>query len=476
MASTRLTTSSLLLPFCLILFIDTPAARAQYKAINPRVSDAVSQVSEERITAILKKLESFGTRNIMSSEDDPVHGVGAARTWLFQQFQSFSPRLQVSYDKYRLKKIDGKNSRVPRDVDLYNIIAVLPGKGDADQRILITAHYDTLVTLSETGANASGVGETVPNPDLNTRSPGVTDDGSGVACVMELARILSQFEFKKTLVFVAFAGEEEGLLGSTLYAARTKADRQHIEAVLNNDIIGSAVAGDGARENSEVSVFSDDPPDSPSRTLGRYVRDIGQRYIPSMKVESIFRADRFGRSGDHTPFALEGYAAVRFTSPSEDFSHQHTATDTFEHTSVPYIAKVTKINTAVAASLAWAPTTPHTSEEVEQDGKKRTKLFITRGKSLYDADLEWKQESADPALAGFVVVRRSTTSPFWEHETFVKTGTHLLLPGVSIDQNVFGIKAVDKDGNESLVSPYVAPPRAKRSVDVILSDEELGDQ
>ncbi len=212
----------------------------------------------------------------MSSEDDSVHGVGAARAWLFQQFQNFSPRLQVSYNKYRLKKIDGKNSRVPRDVDLYNIIAVLPGKGDAGQRILITAHYDTLVTLSETGANASGVGETVPNPDLNTRSPGVTDDGSGVACVMELARILSQFEFKKTLVFVAFAGEEEGLLGSTLYAARTKADRQHIEAVLNNDIIGSAVAGDGARENSQVRVFSDDPPDSPSRTLGRYVRDIGQ--------------------------------------------------------------------------------------------------------------------------------------------------------------------------------------------------------
>jgi hypothetical protein len=297
-----------------------------------------------------------------------------------------------------------------------------------------------------------------------------------VACVLELARILSQFEFEKTLVFVAFAGEEEGLLGSTLYAAKTKADRQHIEAVLNNDIIGTAMAGDGARENSEVRVFSDDPPDSPSRTLGRYVRDIGQRYVPSMTVDSIFRADRFGRSGDHTPFALEGFAAVRFTSPSEDFSHQHTATDTLEHTSVPYIAKVTKINMAVAASLAWAPKAPATSEEIVQDGKKRTKLFITRGKSLYDADLEWKQEPAEPDLAGFVVVRRPTTSPFWEQETFVRSGTHLLLPNVSIDQYVFGVKAVDKEGNESLVAPYVATPRGKRSVDVILSDQDLGDQ
>jgi hypothetical protein len=297
-----------------------------------------------------------------------------------------------------------------------------------------------------------------------------------VACVLELARILSQFEFEKTLVFVAFAGEEEGLLGSTLYAAKTKADRQNIEAVLNNDIIGSAMAGDGARENSEVRVFSDDPPDSPSRTLGRYVRDIGQRYVPSMTVDSIFRADRFGRSGDHTPFALEGFAAVRFTSPSEDFSHQHTATDTFEHTSVSYIAKVSRINLAVAASLAWAPKAPATSEEIQQDGKKRTKLFITRGKSLYDADLEWKQEPAEPDLAGFVVVRRPTTSPFWEQETFVKSGTHLLLPNVSIDQYVFGVKAVDKEGNESLVAPYVATPRGKRSVDVILSDQELDDQ
>ncbi len=454
-----------------------PAARGQYKAVNPKVTQAVSQVSEERITAILKKLESFGTRNILSAENDPVHGVGAARAWVFSQFQSLSPRLQVSYDKYRLKKIDGKNSRVPRDVDLYNIVAVLPGKGNADQRILITAHYDTLVTLSETGSNASGVGETPPNPDPNTPSPGVTDDGSGVACVLELARILSQYEFEKTLVFVAFAGEEEGLLGSTLYSARAKADRQHIEAVLNNwTSSAGAVAGDGAQENSPVRVFSDDPPDSPSRTLGRYVREIGQRYVPSMTVDSIFRADRFGRSGDHTPFNLEGFAAVRFTSPAEDFSHQHTATDTFEHTSAPYIARVTRINVAVAASLAWAPRAPAISEEVEQDGRKRTRLFISRGKSLYDADLEWKQEPAEPDLAGFVVVRRATTSPYWEQETFVSNGTHLIMPHTSIDQYVFGVKAIDKEGNESLVAPYVPTPRGKRSVDVILSDDELGDQ
>lgn len=460
---------------CLCSLALAPAGFAQYKTVNPRVSEIVSRVSEERLAATLKKLESFGTRNLMSSQDNPVHGVGAARGWIFEQFRNLSPRLQVSYDKYRVKKVEGKNSRVPSDVDLYNIVAVLPGKGNADQRILITAHYDTIVTLTEAGSNASGAGETPAHPDPNTPSPGVTDDASGVACVLELARILSQYEFEKTLVFVAFSGEEEGLLGSTLYSARAKAERQRIEAVLNNDIIGSAVAGDGEQQNASVRVFSDDPPDSPSRTLGRYVREVGQRYVPSMAVDSIFRADRFGRSGDHTPFNLEGYAAVRFTSAAENFAHQHSATDLFEHASVPYIARVTKMNAAVAASLAWAPKTPAISEEVTQDGSKRTKLYISRGQSLYDTELDWKQEPAEPDLAGFVVVRRLTTSPYWEQETFVASGSHIALPHVSIDQYVFGVKAVDKDGNESLVAPYVPTPRGKRSVDVILDDKDLLD-
>jgi hypothetical protein len=450
-------------------------AYAQYKSANPKVQEIVSQVSEERITGTLKKLEGFGTRYLMSSQDDPKRGIGAARTWLFDQFKEASPRLQVSYDKYRIKRIEGKNSRVPKDVDLYNIIAVLPGKGNGEQRILLTSHYDTIVLAGETGASINGNGETAPNPDPETPSPGVTDDASGVACVLELARILSRYDFEKTLVFVAFAGEEEGLLGSTLYSAKAKNEHQKIEAVINNDIIGSDVSGNGTRANREVRVFSDDPIDSPSRTLARYVHEIGQRYVPDMTIEPIFRADRFGRSGDHTPFHEEGFAAVRLSSAEEDYSHQHTATDTFEHASVPYIARVTRINGAVAASLAWAPKPPVVSEEITQDGRKRTRLFLARGKSRYDAELEWKQEPAEPDLAGYVVVRRSTSAPEWQQETFVYGSTKLLLPDVSIDRYIFGVKAVDQDGNESLVSPYVAPPRGKRSVDIILDDKDLLD-
>ncbi len=451
-------------------------ASAQYRAVNPKIQEITAQVSEDRITATLKRLEGFGTRYIMSSQDDPKRGVGAARRWLFDQFKQASPRLQVSYDQYRVKKIEGKNSRVPKDVDLYNILAVLPGKGNAEQRILITSHYDTIVLAGETGANVSGNGETPPHPDPETPSPGVTDDASGVACVLELARILSQYEFEKTLVFVAFAGEEEGLLGSTLYSAKAKNEHQKIEAVINNDIIGSEVAGNGARENRTVRVFSDDPSDSPSRTLARYVREIAGRYVGDMAVDAVFRADRFGRGGDHTPFHEEGFAAVRVSSVEEDYSHQHTATDTFEHTSVPYIARVTRVNGAVAASLAWAPKAPLTQEETMQDGRKRTRLFLSRGKSRYDAELEWKQEAPEPDLAGYVIVRRSTTSPFWEQEMFVPaTTSKITLKDVSIDDCVFGVKAVDKDGNESLVSPYIAPPRGKRTVDVILEDKDLLD-
>ncbi len=447
-------------PICACLAFGAAMANAQYKAVNPRVTDVVSQVSEDRITGILKKLESFGTRNLMSSQDDPARGIGAARRWLYTEFKGYSPRLEVTYNTYRLKKIEGKNSRVPEDVDLYNVVAVLPGKGNAGQRILITAHYDSIVLAGETGTNAAGGAETPPNPDVNTYSPGVDDDGSGIACVLELARILSQYEFEKTLVFVAFSGEEEGMLGSTLFAAKVRAERQKIEAVLNNDIIGSVRSDSGESENRRVRVFSEEPADSPSRTLARYAREIGQRYVPSMSVDAVFRGDRFGRLGDQAPFGDEGFAAVRFSSAEESYSHQHSATDTLEFTSVPYIAQVTRINAAIAASLAWAPSAPRT-------------LLIGRGKSLHDAELSWSQDSSADLL-GHVVVRRSTSAPFWEQETFVPSGSQLLLPGLSIDQYVFGVKAVDKEGNESLVNPYVPLPRGPRSVDVI-DDKVLED-
>jgi len=183
-----------------------------------------------------------------------------------------------------------------------------------------------------------------------------------------------------------------------------------------------------------------------------------------MDVDLVFRADRFGRGGDHTPFNQEGFGAVRFSTPVENFANQHSATDTFANTSPGYIARVTKINGAVAASLAWAPKAPLTSEQVERNGQKINSLLLTRGKTRYDALVKWKQESAEPDLAGYVILSRKTTSPYWEREIFVGNVTEYTLPEVSIDELVFGIKAIDKDGNESLVAPYVQTPRAKRTI------------
>jgi hypothetical protein len=447
-------------------FLAAAALPGQYKTPNPQVAKIVSEVSDEKIAEILKKLESFGTRNILSSQDNPTRGVGAARKWIYEQFRSYSPKLEVSFDQYKLKKIEGRASRVPRDVDLYNVVAVLPGTTNKEERIIVSGHYDTIVMGRPTGGAPAAPGAAPPMRDPDLDAPGVTDDGSGTACVMELARVLSHYEFEKTLVFVAFAGEEEGLLGASLYAEKARATNQKIEAVLNNDIIGSDVSGSGRMENRRVSVFSEDPDDSPSRELARYIKDIGERYLPAMHVDTIFRADRFGRGGDHTGFNQEGFSAVRLSSPEENFANQHTVTDTFANTSVPYIGMVTKVNGAAAASLAWAPKAPVTAEVTERNGQKVTMLMLTRGKTRYDAALKWKDENPAADLAGYVVLWRATTAPYWEHELFVGKATEYTFPDVSIDDLVFGVKAIDKDGNESLVSPYVQAPRVKRKIEV----------
>jgi hypothetical protein len=321
-------------------------------------------------------------------------------------------------------------------------------------------------------------------------APGVTDDGSGTACVMECARVLSQYEFDATLVFVAFAGEEQGLVGARAMAKRLKDKNQTIEAVLNNDIIGSEISGNGVIDNRRVLVFSEDPNDSPSRSIARFARRIGERYFPELSVDLIFRYDRFGRGGDHTAFNQQGYAAVRVTTPNENFANQHTPTDTFANTSPSYTAKVVRTNAAVAAAMALAPRAPivsrptpaatattgasgtqpvsgatqPTAAEVEEAPTPRPQPVgpgLSRGSSGYDAVLRWDQPDPEPDLAGFVVVVRSTTAPDWEREIWAGNVKEFTLKNTSIDQLVFGVKAVDKEGHESPVSAFVLAPRAR---------------
>jgi len=415
-----------------------------YGRVDPVVQQIVAAISEERIAENLKALERFETRHTLSDPTHPTRGIGAARMWIFEQFRRYSPRLQVSFDTHYVKK---QGQRLVRDVELRNVVAVLPGTRQPERRILICAHYDSLAIVR-------GPDGQVDWTQTEVVAPGVNDNGSGTAAVLELARVLSQYEFEKTLVFIAFAGEEQGLVGSTLYAQKARREGQIIEAVLNNDIIGSDVAGDGASANRVVWVFSEDPADSPSRQLARYVKRIGELYVPSMRVEMIFRHDRFGRGGDHTPFHQEGYAAVRLTTPNENFAHQHSATDTFANASPAYATLVTRINAAVAASLALAPKPPVVTTE-------RGMPLIGRGRSGYAAHLRWRNENPEPDLAGYVIVMRATTAPDWEREIFVGVVNEYVLEGVSIDAVTFGVKAVDREGHESLVSAYVNPPRPR---------------
>lgn len=410
------------------------AGAAERKSVNPAVRQIVEEISEERIAETLKKLESFGTRNTMSP------GALAARQWIYEQFKSYSPRLQVRFDSYNVKK----QGRVTRDIEMANVVAVLPGTVHPERQFIVGGHYDSLNM-----AGPDWVAKQAEAP-----APGVDDDGSGTAAVMELARVMSQREFRQTLVFVAFVAEEQGLMGSGLYAAKARRENQIIDGVLSNDIIGTAVGGTGRVENGEVHVYSASPEDSPSRELARYIKEVGERYLPSMKADLVFRSDRFGRGGDHTPFNQEGYAAVRFTTANENYSRQHTTGDVFANVSVPYIARVTKINAAALASLALAPPAPVVARE--------NRPLLGRGKSGYDALLRWQDTQPAPDLAGYVVLIRSTTAPYWEKEIFAGKVNEFLLENVSIDDRVFGVQAVDRDGNESLVSTYVLAPSVRK--------------
>lgn len=456
---------------------------ANPNALNPTIQRIVQEVSETRIADNLKKLESFGTRYILSNSED-THGIEAAKRWLMAEFKSYSPRLEVSEQPFRIKK-GARNGQVFREVELANVIAVLPGTVDKDHYILVTAHYDTvnlhrqpkfsdaerisnLVKHGMDEAEAKWVVELFPTADTlgevdpegtaaEKISPGVTDDGSGVAAVLELARVMSKYQFEKTIVFVAFSAEEVGLEGSKVYATQAKQHGQQIEAVLNNDIIGSDVAGNGRSANSVLRVFGDGPEDSPSRALLRYIKLMAERYVPSMKVEMVFHRDRFGRGGDHTSFLTQGFAAVRLTTPAEFYDNQHTATDTFSATSVSYTTRVARMNAAALAGLALAPAPPvvnYTYQSGERKGDRSP--MLSRGKSGYDAVLRWQPSTARD-IAGYAVVTRSTTAPNWEREIWVDNTTSFVMPDVSIDDIVIGVKAVDRDGNQSLVSAYLEP-------------------
>lgn len=426
----------------------TLSAQTPPKSIHPQVQTIVEGVTEERISTIMKLLGEFPSRNTNYES-----GNKASREWIAEQFKSFSPRLDVQFDTHKI----AKQGRIVRDLDLVNVVATLPGTTQKDHEIVVCAHYDSLNVIRKKDA-VPGSGDTTDW--LATAeaipAPGVSDNASGVALVLELARLMSLHEWPKTIVFIAFSGEEQGLFGSRAYSKAAKEANRRIDAVFNSDIVGNDYSGDGRHITDLVNVYSGDPADSPSRALARYVREVAERYYPAMKANPVFRNDRFGRGGDHTPFHDAGFAAIRFTTPVEHYGYQHSAGDTFEHASPSYATRVTRINAAAVGSLALAPTLPQvmrTNAKGEVTGPN-----LARGKG-YDAALKWTASTPDDEISGYAIAIRSSTSSNWEREIVVGNVTEYTLPGLSIDDIVVGVRAIGKNGAESPVAAYILVPR-----------------
>ncbi|HSK09411.1 MAG TPA: M28 family metallopeptidase, partial [Vicinamibacterales bacterium] len=345
-----------------------------------------------------------------------------------------------------------------------NVMAVLPGK--SPRRIYVSAHYDSFArppavsggqkppqrVPAAPGNARTNAGAAAPDPaPLDHDAPGVNDDGSGTALVMELARVFAEsgLQFDATLVFIALAGEEQGLIGAQMHAQKAQQEGAVIDAVLNNDMVGNTQAPGGFEDSRRVRVFSESPEDSPSRQLARYLRAVAARYVPAQQVTLVARHDRFGRGGDHTAFNQKGFTAVRITEAVENYERQHTADDTFEGMNIPYFLRNVGLNAAAMASLALAPPAPAVVND-------RGQPMLGRQPSGYDAQLRWQ---AAPGAAGYKVYWREAWTPDWQHVVHAGDVTEFVVRNVSIDDYVFGVSAVGPDGQESLVAAYVNPPR-----------------
>lgn len=419
----------------LALVAPTAVLQAQSPRVDPAVAQLLAKISPDRLGANIQKLQSFHTRLTASTDLTGGQGIKAAREWILQEMKSYGPRLQVSLDCYTVPP----GGRIAREIQLCNVMAVLPGR--SPRRIYISGHYDSVARVPGQGFDWSRT---------DNFAPGANDDGSGTSLTMELARQFAQsdLDFDATMVFIAFAGEEEGLVGARLHARKAAQDSVRIDAVLNNDMVSNVSGGYDVSDSRTVRVFSEGPEDSGSRELARYLRRWAGVYLPGHVVRLIAREDRFGRGGDHTAFNQAGYTAVRVTESKENYTRQHSVDDTFEGVNVPYLTQNAQMDAAVAATLALAPPAPVVT--------RRGNPTLGRGQSGYDADLRWQ---ASPGAVGYKIFWREAWTPDWQHELDVGNVTETVLSNMSIDDYIYGVAAVDAAGHESLVAPYVRLPR-----------------
>lgn len=440
---------------CVTLALAAPAWAQEIRPdADPRIVKLVAAVSPDRLRQLSERLVSFGTRSTLSDTMSTTRGIGAARRWIHEELRKYR-RLQVSFDSHRLVP----TGRITREVELRNVVAILPGR--SPRRVYISGHYDT-VNLGAGGQTRLNTGGANPQASASFNhdndAPGANDDGSGTILTMELARVFaeSDLEFDATLVFILWAGEEQGLFGSMAHAQNLAAAKVEVTANFNNDIIGNSQGGNGVIDAETVRVYSLGPEDSPHRQLARYIQRLAALYVPSHRIRLMAREDRFGRGSDHSSFTAFDFPAVVFRESNENFTRQHNAEDKIEGVDFRYVAQNARVNVAGAASVALAPPAPVVS------GDRGASL--SRLPSGYDATLTWR---ASAGAAGYRIYWRDTWTNDWQHSQVVGNVTTFTLPNVNIDDWVFGVAAIGPDGQESLVSAFVSAPRRMQEVKVV---------
>jgi len=434
--------------------VAAPAQAAERRTVapDPDLRAILREIDPHRIEAIIRKLVSFGTRHTLSVQDDPVRGIGAARDWIFAELQRYAAasggRMTVEQQSF----IQPVSPRVPAPTRITNVIATLRGSVTPERIYVVTGHYDSRVT-------------DVMNATAD--APGADDDASGVAVIMEVARVLATRTPESTLVFAAVAGEEQGLYGSDHMAQQYKDAGADVQGAFSNDIVGTGNAHDGTRNDPRtVRLFVEGVPtaetaaeanvrrsvggenDGPSRQLGRFVEETADGPHTGMNVRVIWRRDRYLRGSDHISFLLRGYPAARFTEPRENFAHEHQDVrvengvqygDLIEFCDFAYIARVARVNAATLWSLAQAPGTPKG-------------VVIDTTQLTNETTLRW-QLGTEPDLAGYEVVWRETTAADWQHSRAVGKVSTVTID-LSKDNVFFGVRAVDAAGHRS---PAAAP-------------------
>lgn len=434
-----------------VVLLTSSATFAQKKEKpNAEIGKMLKEVSAENIENSVRKLVSFGTRNTLSEQDNPARGIGAARDWIFGEFQKISNDCDNCLSVEKQTFLQPKAARVPEPTNLTNVIATLKGMTNPERVYLVSGHYDSMCSSPT---------------DAKCDAPGANDDASGTAAVIEMARVMSKRKFDATIIFMTVPGEEQGLLGATYFAQKAKDDKIDIEAMFTNDIVGGVTSFKNAANRQAVRVFSEGVPsneteqeanirrgtggenDSASRQMARFIKETADLYSPKFSVQMIYRRDRYLRGGDHIPFLERGFTAVRFTETNEDYDHQHQNVrtengkffgDTIEFVDFEYIANVTRINAASLARLALAPARP-----------KNVGMVTARLGN--DTELKW-DAVAENDLAGYEIVWRDTTSAIWTNSQSVGNVTNFVMKKMSKDNYFFGVRAIDKMGNKSPVS------------------------